>query len=362
MTNAGSTVSVRTSAWSKLKMHLAVMGVVAASVPAAWGAGANIQVTNVAAGTAAFSRAGSVTTVVTGGQNTIINYSRMNVGAGETLRFVQPSASSRVLNRIDSAEPTKIDGNLTSNGIVYLVNPAGVMFGQGAVINVGQIYAAASHITDANFLAGQNQFTNGAGRVENWGTIEASQVHLVGGSIANFGKIVTGAQGIVTMTAGKDVYIGTVDNAAGSPRILVKVSGGGASQDATAVTNAGRIESGTIRLGAGDVYAAGIYNSGTLKGKAITLDSRANTNITDGVVDASGGAGKGGRIELLGDKVGVFGGTVTASGNAGGGDVLVGADVQGTGVEHPASFTYVGQGATIEARSGATGFGGRVIV
>src|SRR3954467_15582183 len=72
-----------------------------ATVGSAWGAGeGKIKVNNVAAGAATSARQGSVTTIRTGGQNTIINYQRLGVGAGETLRFEQPKSTSRVLNRI----------------------------------------------------------------------------------------------------------------------------------------------------------------------------------------------------------------------------------------------------------------------
>ena len=111
-------------------------------------AGGPIQVANVAAGTAAFSQAGSVTTI-TAANNTIINYQKFGIPHGNTVDFIQPSASARVLNRIIGPSPTQIDGNLNANGVVYFVNPAGVMFGAGAVVNVGQLYAAAVWQRDA---------------------------------------------------------------------------------------------------------------------------------------------------------------------------------------------------------------------
>ncbi len=57
----------------------------------------------------------------------------------EVVRFLQPSSMARVLNYIPGAAPTNIDGTLLANGIVYFVNPAGVMFGSGAVVDVGGI-------------------------------------------------------------------------------------------------------------------------------------------------------------------------------------------------------------------------------
>jgi len=69
-------------------------------------------------------------TTIHAGNNSIINYNRFDIAPRETVQFIQPSASSRVLNRILGGYPSQIRGALLANGIVYLVNPAGVIFGQ----------------------------------------------------------------------------------------------------------------------------------------------------------------------------------------------------------------------------------------
>ena len=73
--------------------------------------------------------------------------------------------------------PTRVDGAITSNGAVWLVNPGGVMFGKGAVINTGQFVAAASHVTDAAFMSGSKNITGATWIVVNQGTITAHEVH-----------------------------------------------------------------------------------------------------------------------------------------------------------------------------------------
>ena len=61
----------------------------------------------------------------------IINWNSFNIGAGETTRFVQPDASSIALNRVTGGlGPSMINGTLTANGRVFLVNPDGVMIGR----------------------------------------------------------------------------------------------------------------------------------------------------------------------------------------------------------------------------------------
>ncbi|MFH1717843.1 MAG: filamentous hemagglutinin N-terminal domain-containing protein, partial [Planctomycetota bacterium] len=88
-----------------------------------------IEGENVVQGTAAFNTAGNVTTITTGGAGTIIEYGRFNIDSLKTVDFAQPSASAAVLNRIVQANPSLINGALTSNGRVFIVNPAGIIFG-----------------------------------------------------------------------------------------------------------------------------------------------------------------------------------------------------------------------------------------
>src|SRR5207244_2546502 len=126
----------------------------------------------VAHGNVSFTQNGN-TLIIHASNGSIINYLNFNIAAGETVRFIQPGDWARVLNRITGNDPTSIDGRLLANGFVYIVNPAGVLFGNGAVVNVGGMYAAAGNITDANFLNRINKFTNLDGSVMNDGAINA---------------------------------------------------------------------------------------------------------------------------------------------------------------------------------------------
>src|SRR5262249_58333664 len=64
----------------------------------------------------------------------IINWHTFNIGAGETTRFNQPDSSSVTLNRVTGGlGPSEINGTLTANGRIFIVNPDGMLFGAGAV-------------------------------------------------------------------------------------------------------------------------------------------------------------------------------------------------------------------------------------
>ena len=314
-------------------------------------------------GDVAFSRSGDVTTI-TASHNSIIQYSGFDIAANETVQFIQPSTQARVLNRIMGGYPTTIEGSLLANGIVYLVNPAGVLFTPTAIVDVGGIYAAAANLSNRDFLGNNNMFLNASGPVTNWGTIRGNAVHLVGLQVANHGSILVDS-GAVTMVAGKDVYIGERGG-----HVLVRVEGTGAQAEAgagPAVENTGTIDAGggEVMIAAGDVFSLAFRNSGFMKGKNVTVDGGAGRVEVAGTIDASDASpgAIGGNVKVLGDEVVLQGAEIDASGSAGGGTVLVGGDFQGANPDvRNAQFTYVDAYTLIAADALDVGHGGQVIV
>lgn len=123
MTTAGNLVS---TLW-----RLKAVSVALACAFAAGQAHANGTDPSVVAGQASFSTAGSSLSI-TNSPGAIINWQGFSIGASETTRFIQQSTASSVLNRVIGPDPSVILGTLTSNGRVFLINPSGILFGQGA--------------------------------------------------------------------------------------------------------------------------------------------------------------------------------------------------------------------------------------
>ena len=84
-------------------------------------------------GTASFNQVGSLLTV-TNSNGAIINWDKFSIKAGETTHFAQTSASSAVMNRVLN-DPSAIYGTLSSNGRVWLINPAGILVGPGGLVD-----------------------------------------------------------------------------------------------------------------------------------------------------------------------------------------------------------------------------------
>lgn len=75
----------------------------------------------------------------------ILNWETFSIQNHETTRFLQPSVSSSVLNRVTGSEISRLLGRLEANGKVYLLNPNGIVVGKDAVINTAAFFASTLH-------------------------------------------------------------------------------------------------------------------------------------------------------------------------------------------------------------------------
>ena len=356
----------RKMSWLQVSLSMA-MYACAAMLATGGAANAGVDVTKITRGDVSFSQDGN-RLVVRASNGSIIEYNRFSIEAGQIMQFIQPSSTSRVLNRVTGSELSRIDGSLLSNGIVYLVNPQGFRIGNGALINVGGFYAAAGAMSDNDFARGKDNFTNLTGKITNEGMIHAKSVALVGQYVANRGTIDVD-DGVVAMAAGDTVYLQH-----GSSPIMVTVSrsklgadGSGAGTEA-GVSNTGTIKAGKgrVSMGSGDFYATAMDLSGTIIGKSIEArGGKGGVVAVSGTLDASSATGKGGQIDVFGDRVGLFGkANVNANGATGGGSVRIGGDYLGSNAANApqANRTVIGTDARITANATNKGDGGRVIV
>lgn len=339
-----------------------------------------------------FNRQGSVLNV-TNSPGSIINWQSFSIGAAETTRFIQQSAASSVLNRVVGRDPSVLLGTLQSNGRVFLINPTGILIGQGARIDVGSLVASTLNITDQNYLAGRLNFssegpTAPTGAIQNFGNITTpagGKVYLVAPNVENHGVITTPG-GEVLLAAGNSVKLTDT----GTPNVFVEIT----APDNQAL-NLGRIiaDSGRIGISAGLINQKGIVKADSavlgengkivLKatrdvtldaasvttangpgGGSVTVQSDSGTTLVSGNVEATGSAATGGTVQLLGNHVGLIDqARVNVSGATGGGTVLVGGDYQGRNPDvQNAAATYVGGDVQISADAVESGAGGKVIV
>ncbi|MBR9830223.1 MAG: filamentous hemagglutinin N-terminal domain-containing protein, partial [Oceanospirillales bacterium] len=97
---------------------------------------------NIVGGSGSINQNGNSLNVQQNSDKLITNWNSFDIGAGNTVNFHQPGKSSVALNRVIGEDASAIYGNLNANGRVFLVNPNGVLFGQGAAVNVGALVAS----------------------------------------------------------------------------------------------------------------------------------------------------------------------------------------------------------------------------
>ena len=320
----------------------------------------------VAAGNAAFNTLGKTLTV-TNSNGAIINWNSFSIGAGETTKFLQPSAASQVLNRVTGGNPSQILGSLRSEigatgvvgGKVFLINQNGIAFGKDAQVNVGGLVVSTLALSDADFLANKLNFTAtpNAGKLTNEGHIETvagGQILLVAPSIENTG-ILKAPNGDIMLAAGKRVSIVDINH----PEIEYDVAA-----PATTAVNLGQISARRIGVYAGLIDAGGTLDASAVEvgdGGRIILKANDTANVS-GTLKATGSHG--GEIQVLGQNVAVQAGALLdASGESGGGKVLVGGDYQGKNPEiQNAQNTTFAAGASINVDATKVGAGGTAIV
>jgi len=292
---------------------------------------------------------GSVGTQMTVTQTTkgaIIDWGSFNIGAGYGVTFDQQfGASSVTLNRVVgfgySTSASFIDGTLSANGHVFIINPAGIAFGNNAQVNVGGIVASTLDMSNADFLAGltsgQYRFIgNGssAGAVYNSGQITTANggtVGLIGSYIensgtitANLGSVVFGATNQVTL----DFF--------GDGLTQVTVSGNGLARSNCSLDCTGGITS------SGNVFARG----GHIEMRSNTMDGASAGNAL--FVDPANG----GRIWISGNVAAQTSGTRRGSViiDAGMGNIDLGG-VQGKTANVSANAINAGeQAGSVELR------------
>ncbi len=103
-------------------------------------------------GFASISGQGSSTVTINQSSNTaIIDWQTFSIGAGELTKFIQPSSSSATLNRVLGGQTSLINGTLSANGQIYLINGNGIIVGAGGVISTAGFTAARATSPTAIF-------------------------------------------------------------------------------------------------------------------------------------------------------------------------------------------------------------------
>ena len=321
------------------------------------------------------TQTGKEMTITQSSAKMAMDWNSFNIGQGNKVTFVQPSSSSVAMNRVTGTDVSVIQGSLQANGQVFLSNPNGVLFTKDAQVNVGSLVATTLQMSNEDLAAGRYRLQGKSDKsVTNQGSITASGgdgkgggVALVAAKIINEGSI-TADRGTVALAAANKV---TLD--LGGP-VKVQIEEGALN---ALIEQGGAIKAdgGTVIMSAraaSNLMSSAINHTGVIEARSMTADANgviqlsAGTNgsiVVEGTLDVSSPLAKAGRIEITGQDITLKKNShLIASGDLGGGTVLIGGDWQGSGSLQQAKHVVMEQGSSIDASALTKGDGGKVVL
>ncbi len=301
------------------------------------------------------------------GANLFHSFEKFGLNQDQIANFISNPSIQNILGRVTGGDASVINGLIQvtgGNSNLYLINPAGIVFGQGASLNVPAAFTATTAngigFGDKWFNAlGKNDYANlvgspnafvftQSGVILNAGNlaVESGQnLTLLGGIVINTGRL-SAPSGNITIGAVPGDKLVRITYAGGllslelpietkaeinqqpfTPLSLPKLLTGGNISEATGIT----VENGVVKL----------TDSG------ITIPNTPGTVVVSNEVNVSGRTG--GNVNLLGDKVSLINANIDASGQVSAGKVVIGGDNGGQKTVPNASQIFVTQDSTINA-------------
>ncbi|RIY35163.1 beta strand repeat-containing protein, partial [Psittacicella hinzii] len=347
---------------------------------------------DIVCGTAVLSQVGNLTQITTSTDKTILNWNKFNINQEEIVEFIQKSSNAAVLNRVLGGSVSQILGQLKSNGVVFIVNPAGVVFGKNSHVDVSGLVTSTLDITDKDFINGNYVFNQEKDRaiaaVINQGMIKVQEngtLALIGGLVVNNGAL-EAKNGTVYLLAGNSITISDFTN----PHITYTVTAGNkavnlgsivaknvsiaankvvngytsATEFADIMSNYGSsANSATINANGEVVLYGASENVSTSFNNEDALSLGTNNTglvVNNGTINVSNSVVKGGTVKVLGDQVVIEDHSEINASGVTGGEVYLGGDFKGAGNLKLANTTYVAAGSVVNVS--ATNDAGKVAV
>lgn len=318
-------------------------------------------------------------TVSKDGANLFHSFGQFNLEAGKTANFQVSPQIQNILGRITGGNPSLINGLIQvtgGNSNLFLINPAGIVFGQSATLNLPASFTATT-ATGIGF--GNNNWFNAFGN-NNYSNLTGTPSSFVfnlsqPGSIINAGNLAVAQGQNLTLLSGNLINTGTLTAPAGNITIaavpghnLVRISQPGhllslEVAPTTLDTSINPLDLPALLTGTAGNIDTGLSVSPQgiqLNASGTIIPNQPGTTIVSGTLNTTGQTG--GNVQVLGNRVGLIGANIEASGTTNGGTVLIGGDYQGKGTVPNATRTYVSPDSQINASALSSGDGGKVII
>ncbi len=282
------------------------------------------------------STAGGVTTIDGGtvaGANLFHGFADFSLAAGETARWVYtggaiaPDKVANVISRVTGGAPSQIAGTLDSSALpnadFYFINPAGIVFGAGAQLNVPQAayFSTASELRfgpgEATFSATNPQSTLSMANPVAFGFFGTeADLTLDGSALSSPGRLSLSAANLTLTQAG--LQGGEVDlfavgaqaldlPAAAFPSSTLSgraiITGGAVSASPTPTAT------GRVVIGAGDLNTRGRIDSstsGAFDAAGVAIVATSVENLAGGTISSNAEVGSSGAPGSVTFRVSTF--------------------------------------------------------
>ncbi|WP_414552321.1 CHAT domain-containing protein [Anabaena sp. CCY 0017] len=325
------------------------------------------------------------------GSNLFHSFTQLGLDANQIANFISNPNIRHILGRINGGDPSIINGLIQvtgGNSNLFLMNPAGIIFGANSSLNVPADFTA----TTANGIGlgnnwfnalGSNDYQNligtpsqfafdlsQPGSIINAGNLSVLDGHsltLIGGNVINTGQL-TAPGGNITIAAVPDSNLVKISQPGNILSLEIEPPRNTDGQilpvnplDIPSLLTGGAKDV-NIGLSSNPDGTVQITNTGT------TVSTNPGTTTISGDLNASDTSSlkqnsQGGNINVLGDTVNLIDNAqINAAGNNGGGTIKIGGDYKGQGTVPNASQTFVSSNSVINADAITNGDGGIVII
>ncbi len=323
------------------------------------------------------------------GHNLFHLFREFGLNTGQTANFLSTPRIRNILAGVNGGNASYINGLIQVSGgtsNLYLLNPAGIVFGSNARLNVpaafhastasrvhfeGGIFDLFSQRNDyANLVGNPTGFEfNSKGILINEGHLsvrEGQSLTLMAHQVINTGTL-SAPGGTVTVQAVPET--GMVRLSQEGMLLSLEIPQDGVRGEIAAVELPRLLTGGTPEQRVNSVLQ---NPDGTISlvhdPNRVSLPMQGATAVIGGRIDVAHATGMGGNVNVLGRNIAVVGATINASGNTGGGTILVGGDYLGGTTETSrldSSFNaqnlFVDANSVLNADAITNGNGGTVI-
>ncbi|MCK5877491.1 MAG: filamentous hemagglutinin N-terminal domain-containing protein, partial [Candidatus Marithrix sp.] len=288
------------------------------------------------------------------GSNLFHSFAQFSINSNESATFSGPDSINNIISRVTGGSISNIDGMLTStipNADLYLINPAGLIFGPNATLDI----QGSFHISSADTL----HFQDGS----QFNATNPLNTVLTVAPVASFGFLTDSPAPLVfdnnkefTLPTGKDLSLtggdisinGSFMTASHGKINLVSV----AEPDKISITSPAPKQAGNITVKNSIVTINGGGSSGGIFIRAGKLLLN-NSNIAANAINADNG----GKIDVQADELiatngGRFMNSAVSSGNGGNITIKVTGNTEFTGDQiQQGTGTFVTSGINVSSRA-----------